>query len=57
MDMRVQAKFLVPGVENAEEANLRAQMFGIAGDFQKGFGAGAKQKIVDDLLVLQNKWC
>src|ERR1700693_4565837 len=56
MDMRVQAKFLVPGVENAEEANLRAEMFGIAGNFQKGFRTGAKQKIVDQLLVLQSQW-
>src|SRR5208282_5493879 len=57
MDMRVQAKFLVPGVQNAEEADLRAEMFGIAGDFQKGFRTGAKQKIVDDLFVLQSQWC
>jgi hypothetical protein len=32
-------------------------MFGIAGDFQKGLGTGAKQKIVDDLLVLHSQWC
>jgi hypothetical protein len=57
MDMRVKAKFLVSGVENAEEANLSAEMFGIASDFQKGFRTGAKQKIIDDLLVLQSQWC
>ena len=57
MDMRVKAQFLVPGVENAEEADLRAEMFGIAGEFEKGFRTGAKQKIVDDLLVLQSQWC
>ena len=57
MDMRVKAKFLVPGVENAEETDLRAEMFGIAGEFEKGFRTGAKQKIVDDLLVLQSQWC
>ena len=33
MDMRVKAKFLVPGMENAEETDLSAEMFGIAGDF------------------------
>ncbi len=44
MDMRVQAKdFLVPGMENAEEANLRAQMFGIAGDFQRGFRRAGRE--------------
>jgi hypothetical protein len=57
MDIRVKAQFLVPGMENAEEANLSAKMFGIASDFQKGLGAGAKQKIVEDLLVLQSEWC
>src|SRR5258708_39434622 len=30
-------------------------MLGIACDFQKGFRAGAKQEIVDDLLVLQHQ--
>jgi hypothetical protein len=30
-------------------------MLGIACDFQKGFRTGAKQKIVDDLLVLQDQ--
>src|SRR5260370_15211178 len=30
-------------------------MLGIARDFEKGFGAGAKQEIVDDLLVLQDQ--
>ena len=57
MDMRVEAEFLIPGVQHAEEADLRAEMFGIASDFQKGFRTGAKQKIVDDLLVLQSQWC
>ena len=57
MDMRVKAKFLIPGVQHAEEADFRAEMSGIAGDFQKGFGTGAKQKIVDDLLVLHSQWC
>ena len=56
MDMRVKAEFLIPGVQHAEEADLRAEMFGIAGDFQKGFRTGAKQEIVDGLLVLQSQW-
>ena len=43
-------------MENAEEADLRAEVFGIAGDFQKCFRTGAKQEIVDDLLVLQGQW-
>ena len=43
MDMRVKAQFLVPGMENAEETDLSAEMFGIAGDFQKGFRTGNKR--------------
>src|SRR5260370_17409357 len=30
-------------------------MVGIAGDWEKGFGGGGKQEIVDDLLVLQDQ--
>ncbi len=55
--MRVLLKFLVPGVEDTEEANLGAQMAGVARDFQKGLGAGAEQQIVDNLLVLQSQGC
>jgi hypothetical protein len=32
-------------------------MFGIVSDFEKGFRTGAKQKVVDQLLVLQGQWC
>ncbi len=33
MRVRVMFEFLIPGVEHAEEANLGAEMFGIASDF------------------------
>jgi hypothetical protein len=54
MDMRVKAELLIPGVQHAEEADLGAQMPGVASDIQKSFRAGTKQKIVDDLPVLQS---
>jgi hypothetical protein len=54
--VRVQFEFLTPAVQHAEEADFRAEMLGIACDFQKGFRTGAKQEIVDDLLVLQDQW-
>src|ERR1700687_921209 len=57
MDMRAKLELLIPGVQDTEEADLRAEVFRIAGDFEKGFRTGAKQKIVDDLLVLQSQWC
>ena len=56
MDMRVKAKLLIPGMQHAEEADFRAEVSRIACNFEKGFGTGAKQKIVDGLLVLQSEW-
>ncbi len=49
MDVRMMFKLLIPGVEHAEEADLRAEMFGIPSDFEQRFGAGAEQQIVNDL--------
>src|SRR5438876_186417 len=57
MDMRVKLELLIPGMQHTEEANLCAEVFRIASDFEKRFRTGAKQKIVDDLLVLQGQWC
>src|SRR5215467_14161085 len=55
MDMRVKFEFLTPTVQHAEEADLRTEMLGIACHFQKGFCTGAKQEIVENLLVLQHQ--
>src|SRR5437773_9996670 len=55
MYMWVKIEFLTPRVQHAEEANFCTEMLGIARDFQKGFRTGAKQEIVDDLLVLQDQ--
>jgi hypothetical protein len=55
MDMRVKFEFLTPAVQHTEEADLRTEMLGIACDFQKGFCTGAKQEIVEDLLILQHQ--
>jgi hypothetical protein len=56
MDMRMNAEFLTPGMQHAEETEFCTEMSWIASDFQKCFRAGAKQEIVDDLLVLQHQW-
>ncbi len=53
MDMRVKLEFLIPGVQHAEEADFRAEVFWITRDLQKRLRTGAKQEIVDGLLVLQ----
>ena len=55
MHMRVQLEFLIPGVQHAEETGLRAEMFGIASDFEERFRTGSEQEIVDDLFVLQSQ--
>ena len=55
MYMRVKFEFLTPGMQHAEEANLCAKMFGIAGNFEECFCTGSEQEIVDDFLVLQDQ--
>jgi hypothetical protein len=36
MHIRVELEFLTPGVQHAEETDFSAEVFGIAGDFDKG---------------------
>ena len=54
--MRVQLKLLVPGMKDAEETDLGAQMPGIFSYFQKRLGARPEQQAIDDLFVLQGQW-
>src|SRR5215831_15733121 len=42
-------------MQNTEESDLGPEMFGIGRDFQQGCSAGAEQKIIDDLFVLQSQ--
>ena len=56
MDMGVMLELLVPGMKNAEETDLGAQMPGIFSDFQKRLGARPEQQTIDDLFVLQGQW-
>jgi hypothetical protein len=44
-------------VQYAEETDFCTEMSRIARDFEKGFCTGAEQKIVDDLLILQDQGC
>jgi hypothetical protein len=43
MDMRVKTEFLIPGVQYAEETDPRAEMSGIASNFQECFRTATKQ--------------
>ena len=55
MDMGMMFQPLIPTMEHAEEADFGAEMAGIAGHFEQGFGTGAEQQTVDELLVLQGQ--
>ena len=48
MDMRMMLQLLVPSVKDTEEADLGAQMPGMARDFEQGLGAGTEQQIVEN---------
>src|SRR5271165_4959987 len=50
--MRVMEKVLPPGVKNAEESDLGAEMLRIGGHFKQRGRAGAEQKSVKQLLVV-----
>ena len=45
-------EFLISGVEHTEEADLGADMFGIASDFEESCGTGLQQEMVQKFLVL-----
>lgn len=47
---------LVPRMQQAEEADLGAQMARIARDREQRLGDGMEQRVEDDLLVLQRHW-
>jgi hypothetical protein len=57
MHVRVKFEFLISSVEHPEEADLRAEMFGIASDFEESCGTGLQQEMVQEFLVLQGERC
>jgi hypothetical protein len=52
--MRVKLQTLIPGVQDAEEADLRSQMTWVAGHFEQRLCTGLKQQVEDYLPVLQS---
>ena len=54
--MRMMLELLVPGVEDAEEADLRAKPLRVAGDLQQCLGARLEQEGVNLAFVLQRQW-
>ena len=57
VDMRVMQQSLIPGVQHAEEADLRAEVSGIAGNLEQRLGARAEEKSVDLPFILQSQRC
>ena len=55
MNMRMVLQLLVPGMEDAEEADSSAEALRIACDLDQRGGAGFEQQVVDDSLVLQSE--
>jgi hypothetical protein len=53
--MGMKLEFLVPGVEHTEEADLGAEMSGVASDLQERFCTGTKQQTIDHFFVLQSQ--
>src|SRR5215469_12998519 len=57
MNMRMNFELLAPGMQHTEETDLGPKVSRVARDFEKGFRTDTKQKVVEDLLVLQDQWC
>ena len=56
VSMRVEQQTLIPGVQNAEEADLGPEMARIPGDLEQRLCTGMEQQVEEDLLVLQDQW-
>ena len=55
VNMRMKLQALIPRVQHAEEADLRAQMPWVAGHLEQRLRTGMKQQVEDHLLVLQRQ--
>lgn len=57
MDMRIKDEILSPGVQNGEESDVGAEVFGVAGNRLERAGAGPEQQFVDNRLVCKARAC
>jgi len=55
VNMRMMLELLIPGMQNAEEADFSAQVSGICSDLDQRLGTCAKQQPVDHFFVLQSQ--
>src|SRR6266853_4696026 len=54
--MGMMLQFLVPGMQDAEESDLSAEILGVSGDLDQRLGAAAEQQTIYHFLVLQGQW-
>ena len=55
MDVRMKQEVLTPRMQNTEEADLRAKVFGIRGDLDESLRHDTKQEVVEFGVVLTNE--
>jgi hypothetical protein len=55
VNVGVMLQLLIPGVQDAEEADLGAEMTGISCDLKQRLRARAKQQAIDQFFVLQGE--
>src|SRR3989441_5400787 len=55
VDVGMQKQVLSPGVQDADHADLCAQVFAIDSDLQQGLRAGGEQQVVEQTRVLQRQ--
>ena len=55
VDVWMALQGLAPGVENAQESDLGAEVPPVGGDFGQGCGAGVEQQLKKQLLVLPDQ--
>jgi len=55
VDVRVVFQSLIPGVEDGEKPDARAEPLWIGSHFGEGFGDGAEQDAVDDSRILKSQ--
>ena len=51
--MGMMQQLLSPGMQDGDEADLGAQVFGIGGDGAQGLGAGVEEQIIEQRLILE----
>jgi hypothetical protein len=57
MEMGMRMKVLSPGMQHRQKAEPGAEVLGVGGDLQQGFGGGTEEHAIHQPLVLQCQRC